>query len=43
MPALEGSDEDDGDMLPLIDELSVYIERLHEEKEETEEDSEEEL
>ena len=40
---LEGCDEDDGDKPPLINELSVDIERLHEEKEETKEDSEEDL
>ena len=43
MPVLQGCDEDEGDKPPLINELSVYIERLHEEKEETKEDSEEDL
>ena len=41
MPALEGSDEDDGDMPPLVNDLELYLERLEEYQEKSEEESEE--
>ena len=43
MPELEGSHEDDDSMPPLIDELSENIDRVYEEVEETNQDSEQDL
>ena len=43
MPELEGSHEDDDSMPPLIDELSENIDRVYEELEETNQDSEQDL
>ena len=41
IPALEGSDEDDGDMPPLVNDLTLDLERLEEYQEKYEEESEE--